>query len=244
MFFLGFVLDSSTVLIPQMLQQLMGYPAELAGLALSPGGATIMFCMPLVGFLVSKVDTRYLITFGCTISASALLVMAGWNLSLDLKHAVLGRVLQSFGLAFLFIPINVTAFAYVPREKTNMGTGIINLARNIGASVGIATVTTLLERRTQMHQARLIDHVNQMNPALQKTLDGLSAASLANGGGPAAGGHVARAHGMLFSIVERQATMLAFVDNYKLLGVIFFAIIPIFFLMRRPKMGGGAVPVH
>src|SRR5499425_501927 len=174
MFFLGFVLYSSTVLIPQMLQELMGYPAETAGLALSPGGATIMLCMPLVGFLVSKVDTRYLITFGCTVSASALLVMAGWNLQLDYKHAVLGRVLQSFGLAFLFIPINVSAFAYVPREKTNMGTGIINLARNIGASVGIATVTTLLERRTQMHQARLIDHVNDMNPALQKTLTALA----------------------------------------------------------------------
>src|SRR5258706_1712 len=131
MLFLGFVLYSSTVLIPQMLQQLLGYPAEMAGLALSPGGATIMFCMPIVGFLVSRVDTRYLITFGCTISASALLVMAGWNLSLDFKHAVLGRGLQSFGLAFLFIPINVTAFAYVPREKTNMGTVIINLAPNI-----------------------------------------------------------------------------------------------------------------
>jgi DHA2 family multidrug resistance protein len=242
MFFLGFVLYSSTVLIPQMLQELMGYSAERAGLALSPGGATIMLCMPLVGFLVSKVDTRYLITFGCTISASALLVMAGWNLSLDFKHAVLGRVLQSFGLAFLFIPINVTAFAYVPRDKTNMGTGIINLARNIGASVGIATVTTLLERRTQMHQTRLIDHVNDMNPALQRTLTGLSAVSVS--GGSSGPGSVGQAHGMLFGLIERQAAMLAFLDNYKLLGVIFFAIIPIFFLMRRPKMGGGAVPVH
>jgi DHA2 family multidrug resistance protein len=225
-----------------MLQQLMGYPAELAGLALSPGGATIMLCMPIVGFLVSKVDTRYLITFGCTISASALLVMAGWNLSLDFEHAVLGRVLQSFGLAFLFIPINVTAFAYVPREKTNMGTGIINLARNIGASVGIATVTTLLERRTQLHQARLMDNVNDMNPALKSTLAGFAATSVS--GGASGAGAAAQAHGMLFRMIERQATMLAFIDNYKLLGVIFFAIIPIFLLLKRPKMGGGSVPVH
>jgi len=242
MFFLGFVLYSSTVLIPQMLQELMGYPAELAGLALSPGGATIMLCMPIVGFLVSKVDTRYLITFGCTISASALLVMAGWNLSLDFKHAMLGRVLQSFGLAFLFIPINVTAFAYVPRDKTNMGTGIINLARNIGASVGIATVTTLLERRTQFHEARLMDHVNDMNPALRSTLAGTSANLISHGSSVANAG--VQAHGMVFNMIERQAAMLAFLDNFKLLGVIFFAIIPIFFLMRRPKMGGGAVPVH
>ena len=242
MFFLGFVLYSSTVLIPQMLQELLGYSATLAGLALSPGGATIMLCMPLVGFLVSRVDTRYLITFGCTISASALLVMAGWNLSLDFKHAVLGRVLQSFGLAFLFIPINVTAFAYIPREKTNMGTGIINLARNIGASVGIATVTTLLERRTQLHQARLMDHVNDMNPALKTTLAGFAATSVS--GGSSGAGAAAKAHGMLFNMIERQATMLAFLDNFKLLGVIFFAIIPIFFLLKRPKMGGGNVPVH
>ncbi len=242
MFFLGFVLYSSTVLIPQMLQQLLGYPAEMAGLALSPGGATIMFCMPIVGFLVSRVDTRYLITFGCTISASALLVMAGWNLSLDFKHAVLGRVLQSFGLAFLFIPINVSAFANVPREKTNMGTGIINLARNIGASVGIATVTTLLERRTQLHQVRLMDHVNNMNPALKTKLAGFAAASMS--GGSSGPGGAAQAHGMLFNMIERQATMLAFLDNFKLLGVIFFGIIPIFFLLKRPKMGGGSVPVH
>ena len=242
MFFLGFVLYSSTVLIPQMLQELLGYPATLAGLALSPGGATIMLCMPLVGFLVSRVDTRYLITFGCTISASALLVMAGWNLSLDFKHAVLGRVLQSFGLAFLFIPINVSAFATVPREKTNMGTGIINLARNVGASVGIATVTTLLERRTQLHQARLMDHVNDMNPALRTTLTGFAATSIS--GGSSGPGAAAQAHGMLFNMIERQATMLAFLDNFKLLGVIFFGIIPNFFLLKRPKMGGGSVPVH
>ncbi|MBS1867122.1 MAG: DHA2 family efflux MFS transporter permease subunit, partial [Acidobacteria bacterium] len=147
MFFLGFVLYSSTVLIPQMLQQLLGYSAEMAGLALSPGGAVIMLMMPVVGFLVSRVDTKILISFGCIVCSLSLFVMAGWNLQLDYRHAVYGRMLQSLGLAFLFIPINVSAFAYVPKEKTNMGTGIINLARNVGASVGIATVTTVLERR-------------------------------------------------------------------------------------------------
>jgi MFS transporter, DHA2 family, multidrug resistance protein len=242
MFFLGFVLYASTVLIPQMLQELMGYPAELAGLALSPGGALIMCCMPVVGFLVSRVDTRALITFGCTVSASSLFVMAGWNLSLDFHTAVMGRMLQAFGLAFLFIPINVAAFAFIPREKTNMGTGIINLARNIGASVGIATVTTMLERRTQWHQARLMDHVNTLNPALANTVNGTSAALMAHGSNAAQA--TAQAQGMLLGTIQRQATMLAFLDNFKLLGVIFFAIIPIFFLMRRPKMSGGGVPVH
>jgi MFS transporter, DHA2 family, multidrug resistance protein len=130
----------------------------------------------------------------------------------------------------------------MPREKTNMGTGIINLARNIGASVGIATVTTMLERRTQWHQARLTDHVNNMNPALANTVNGTSAVLLAHGSSMS---HATdQAHGMVRNMILRQATMLAFLDNFKMLGVIFFAIIPIFFLLRRPKMSGGSVPVH
>ena len=242
MFFLGFVLYASTTLIPMMAQQLLGYSAELAGLALSPGGALIMFTMPIVGFLVSRVDTRLLITFGCTISASSLFVMAGWSLGVDYRTVVLGRMLQAFGLAFLFIPINVAAFAYVPREKTNMGTGIINLARNIGASVGIATVTTLLERHTQSHMAKLVEHVNPMSEAYRHTNNALTSAFAASGGsGP---GAAAQAHGAIYGMIQRQAAMLAFVDNFKLLGVIFFAVIPILILLKRPKLRAGGVPVH
>jgi DHA2 family multidrug resistance protein len=242
MFFLGFVLYASTMLIPEMMQELLGYPAEMAGLALSPGGALIMLTMPLVGFLVSKVDTRWLITFGCTISASSLLLMAGWNLQLDFRHAVLGRMMQAFGLAFLFIPINVSAFAYVPRELTNMGTGIINLARNIGASVGLATVTTLLERRTQAHQARLMEHVNSMNPAYNNMINGTAGSLMTHGASAAQA--TAQAHGMVLGMVQRQATMMAFLDNFKLLGIIFFAIIPVMVLLKRPKMQGGPIAVH
>src|SRR6201997_5487742 len=113
----------------------------------------------------------------------ALFVMAGWDLSIDYGHAVRARMLQSFGLAFLFIPINVSAFAYVPREKTNMGTGIINLARNIGASVGIATVTTMLDRRSQAHQARMADHVNIFSAAYRNMLNGMQVKLMAAGSG-------------------------------------------------------------
>ena len=241
MFFLGFVLYASTVLIPQFLQQLLGYTAELAGLALSPGGAVIMVMMPVVGFLVSRVDTRFLITFGCAISALALFVMAGWDLNLDYSHAVRARMLQSFGLAFLFIPINVAAFAYVPREKTNMGTGIINLARNIGASVGIATVTTLLERRTQAHQARLMEHVNTFSAAYRNTLNGMQVKLISAGSGLF---HAAsQAQGMIYETVQRQSAMLAFIDDFKLLGIVFFAVIPVLLLLRKPKKGA-SVPVH
>ena len=242
MFFLGFVLYASTVLIPQFLQQMLGYTAELAGLALSPGGLVIMLMMPIVGFLVSRVDTRYLITFGCIVSASALFVMAGWNLGIDYGHAVRARMLQSFGLAFLFIPINVAAFAYVPKEKTNMGTGIINLARNIGASVGIATVTTMLERRTQYHQSQLMEHVNPMSAAFHTFVNGTQARLMAAGSTSAHA--TTQAYGMVFSTVQRQAAMLAFLDNFKMLGVVFFAVIPVLMLMKKPKSRPGGVPVH
>jgi DHA2 family multidrug resistance protein len=242
MFFLGFVLYASTVLIPQFLQELLGYTAKLAGMALSPGGAVIMCMMPVVGFLVSKVDTRILITFGCIVSSAALFVMAGWNLGLDYRHAVLARMLQSFGLAFLFIPINVSAFAYVPREQTNMGTGIINLARNIGASVGIATVTTLLQRRTQVHQSQLAEHVNGFSAAYRNMLNGTQTRLVSAGSGLSQAS--AQAHGMIYNTVQRQAAMLAFIDNFKMLGVVFLAVIPVLLLLKKPKAAAGSVPVH
>jgi DHA2 family multidrug resistance protein len=221
---------------------LLGYTAELAGAALSPGGAVIMCMMPVVGILMSRVDARLLITFGCIVSASALFLMAGWNLQLDYGHAVRARMLQSFGLAFLFIPINVAAFAYVPREKTNMGTGIINLARNIGASVGIATVTTMLDRRTQTHQARLMESINDYSAAYHAKLGATQAKLVA--AGSSVNHAAAQAHGMIYVTVQRQAAMLAFLDNFKMLGIVFFAVIPVLLLMKKPKPATGNVPVH
>src|SRR2546430_10542819 len=138
-------------------------------------------------------------------AASALFGRAGWGVGLDYGHAVRARMLQSFGLAFLFIPINVAAFAYVPKEKTNMGTGIINLARNIGASVGIATVTTMLDRRTQFHQSRLMEHVNDFSAAYHNMLNGMQV-KLVTAGATAAHAS-AQAHGMIYGTIQRQAVM-------------------------------------
>jgi MFS transporter, DHA2 family, multidrug resistance protein len=198
--------------------------------------------MPVVGILVSKVDTRLLIAFGCVVCSMSLFVMAGWDLQLDFRHAAWARMLQGFGLAFLFIPINVAAFAYVPKEKTNMGTGIINLARNVGASVGIATVTTMLDRRAQLHMARLTEHANELSAAYHNTLNGIQL-RLVSAGSTAAHAS-AQAHAMIYGTIERQAAMLAFLDDFKMLGLVFFAVIPILILMRKPKIRGGGVPVH
>lgn len=201
-----------------------------------------MLMMPVAGFLVTKIDTRLLISAGCIICALSLFVMAGWNLQMDYGHAVRARMLQGLGLAFLFIPINVAAFAYVPKEKTNMGTGIINLARNIGASVGIATVTTMLQRRSQFHQSQLMEHVNNFSLAFHNTLTNTQA-HLVSAGSTAAHA-MSQAYGMVYGTVQRQAAMLAFIDNFKMLGVVFFLVIPALALMKKPKAGAGAAPVH
>ena len=168
--------------------------------------------------------------------------MAGWDLQLDYGHAVRARMLQGLGLAFLFIPINVSAFAYVPREKTNMGTGIINLARNIGASVGIATVTTMLARRTQAHQVRLADHVNTFSAAYHNMLHGTQLKLVAAGSSVAHATN--QAQQMIYGTVQRQAAMLAFIDNFKMLGVVLFAVLPVLLLLKKPSKQSGSAPVH
>jgi len=122
-----------------------------------------------------------------------------------------------------------------------MGTGIINLARNIGASVGIATVTTLLQRRGQFHQAQLMEHLNPLSMPFQNKLHAITASFTGGGSsGPAA---MSQAYGMIYSSVQRQAAMLAFVDNFYMLGIVFLVVIPVLMLLRRPPKGVSA-PVH
>ena len=138
MFLLGFVLYGSTMLLPLFLQTLLGYTAMRSGMVMSPGGIVVMVLMPIVGVLLARFQARWLVIFGMAVSAAGLFIMAGFNLEMDFRTAMLSRVIQGVGLAFLFVPINTVAFYFVPREKTSNATGLINLARNIGGSCGIA----------------------------------------------------------------------------------------------------------
>src|SRR5208283_1363259 len=158
MFVLGATLYGSTVLLPQFLQTLMGYTAERAGEVLSPGGFATMLMMPLVGFLVGRVPAKYLIAFGFAGLSSALFYMTSLNLAIDMPTATSYRVFQAVFLAFLFVPINTVAYIGIPQSQTNQVSGLLNLARNIGGSVGIAYLTTMLVRRSQRHQNYLVDH--------------------------------------------------------------------------------------
>src|SRR6201984_317603 len=180
MFMLGFALLGSTLLLPLFLQTLMGYTAELAGMALSPGGFAIMVLMPLVGWLLSRYDARYLLLLGLSTLSASLFHMTNFNLDIDFKTAVWARVIQAVGLAFLFVPINTAAYAYFPRGQNNEGSGLLNLARNIGGSVGISFVTTMLDRRTQKHLIDLTGHFTSANAQFQAMVRGVAQSLVAH----------------------------------------------------------------
>ncbi len=239
-FMLGFTLLGSTLLLPLMAQTLLGYPAELAGMALSPGGFTIMLLLPLVGFLLGRYDARYLLMFGLITLALSLFHMTTFNLNIDFRTVVLARVLQAAGLAFLFVPINTAAYTYLPPGKNNAASGLMNLARNIGSSVGISFVTTMLERRAQYHHSVLATQLNETNPQFRSFLAGTVSTLMQRGASP----HEAmrQAYSLIGNVVDRQAAMLAYVDNFWLLGVVTLAMAPLVFTMKKARPG--AVVAH
>jgi MFS transporter, DHA2 family, multidrug resistance protein len=243
MFMLGFALLGSTLLLPLFMQTLLGYTAERSGLALMPGGFAIMLAMPLVGFLLSRYSPRYLMMFGLSMLSFSLFHMTTFDLDIDFRTVLMARVFQAIGLAFLFVPINTAAYAFLPREKNNAASGLMNLARNIGGSVGISFVTTGLARRAQFHQSRLVENLTAANPQFQATLRGL--ANTFGGSGPGVGGASAQQHAyaLIESNVIRQSTMLAYIDNFWVLGVAIGCLIPCVFLIKKSRPGG-AIAVH
>jgi len=230
MFLLGFVLYASTMLLPVLLQTLLGYTAMMSGLVLSPAGLATIVLLPVVGKLISKVQARWLVMFGLAVSAVGLFQMAGFNTQIDFRAAMMARIVQSAGLAFLFVPLNTIAFSYMPKDKVNRATGLINLARNIGGSCGIAMVTTMLERRAQYHQNVLMSHITPYDFAFRETLGGAARAAMAHGTPAALAPRQAQA--MLYGLVQRESVMMAFVDNFWLLGITFLALIPLMLLVK------------
>ena len=241
MFMLGFALLGSTLLLPLFMQTLLGYTAEQAGLALMPGGFTIMLLLPLVGFLLSRYSPRWLLLFGLVVLSASLFHMTNFNLQIDFRTAATARVFQAIGMAFLFVPINTAAYAFLPREKNNAASGLMNLARNIGGSVGISFVTTMLDRRTQFHLTKLASNLSAANPALRSMVQGASQAMRAHGADAASA--TRQAYALIQGTVQRQATMLAYIDCFWLLGVAILCMVPMVFLMKKSKPGGG-LAVH
>ncbi len=243
MFMLGFALLGSTLLLPLFMQTLLGYTAEQSGLALMPGGFTIMLAMPVVGFLLSRYSPRYLMLFGLVMLSFSLFHMTGFELGVDFRTVMIARVYQALGLAFLFVPINTAAYSGLPRDKNNAASGLMNLARNIGGSVGISFVTTMLARRAQVHQVRLTENLSASNPQFQSMLRGLSGVFSGGGSGTGSGGTSAQQHAyaMIQANVIRQSTMLAYIDNFWILGIVIGCLVPCVFLIKKAKAGGMVV---
>jgi DHA2 family multidrug resistance protein len=238
---LGVVLYGSVVLIPQFLQLHLGYTAQLAGEVLSLGGLAIVFLMPLVGLLVSRIDARYLIALGFAVSGLALLAFTRITLAIDFRTAMTWRVYQAIGLAFLFVPINTISYVGIPAEQNNQVSGIMNLMRNLGGSIGISTVTTLLARHTQIHQNDLVAQLYRSNPVLTSRIASLTERLHSRG---ASGFEATRdAYARIYETVQQQASVLSYVDTFWILAIVCFSIIPIIFIARRPHAGRGAT-VH
>ncbi len=241
MFMLGFALLGSTLLLPLFSQTLLGYTAEQAGLALMPGGFAIILLLPLVGFLLSRYSPRWLLFFGLVVLSGSLFHMTGFDLDMDFRSVATARIFQAVGMAFLFVPINTAAYAFLPRDKNNAASGLMNLARNIGGSVGISLVTTKLDRSTQVHINDLSHNLSAANPAFQKVLQGATQAMQAHGASAAYA--TQQAYALIQATIQRQATMLAYLDDFRLLGISILAMVPLVFLMKKSKPGGG-IAVH
>jgi len=242
MIMLGFALFGTTVLLPQYLQTLLGYTAQQAGMALSPGGLVVMALMPLVGFLVSHYDARWLIAIGFLACAAALMHMTELNLGISFGEAVQLRMLQAAGIAFLFVPINTMSYVGVPRNKNNQVSGMVNLARNVGGSVGISLVETLLVRRSQKHQSDLAAHLTNTSAALQAQVSGIVAA-LTRAGYSAADA-TQRAYNLLYGRVQQQAAALAYNDVIFIFALACAIMVPLAFLMQKNKAGAGPGGMH
>ncbi len=242
---LGIVLFGTTVMIPQFVQTLLGYTAEQAGLVISPGGLMVMAMMPIVGFLVTRVDPRWMIVYGFTISSLALFTMLNLNLGVSYGYIAMLRVFQAAGLAFLFIPINTLSYTGIPMTKNNDVSGLTNLARNIGGSVGTAFVVTMLARRQQFHQNRLGSSIAESSGNLQTQVNSLGHYLMEHGGRAVslAQGR-ALAEGSLYGQFLRQCTMLAYLDVIKVLAVAMALLIPLVFFMKRPPKGKGGPAGH
>jgi DHA2 family multidrug resistance protein len=238
MFVLGIMLFSSLVMMPQFLQTLMGYSAESAGLVLSGGGFVLLFLMPVIGALSSRVQARYLIAFGWFVLALALYYSTQTlNLGLSFESASLLRVAQVFGLAFLFVPINLASYIGMAPEKSNSVAGLVNFMRNIGASIGTSMVTTVIARRAQFRQLSLVAHTSLAQVPFTQAVEALSRRLGASG--LDASRATSQAYARVYGVVIRQATALAYVDAFWILCAGAAVMCVLSFALKRNNPGAG-----
>lgn len=238
MFMLGILLFSSLVLMPQFLQTLLGYTSELAGLALSAGGLILLFEMPVIGQLTRKIHARRLIAFGwLALSIAMFYSTLRIDLQLSFSAATWLRIAQVIGLGFLFVPINLAAYVGIPPEKNNAVAGIVNFMRNMGSSVGTSLVTTVLARRSQFHQLRLVENARVDNPNFANVVQGLTQHFTT--AGLSRHEASATAFASIYRSLQVQSATMAYIDTFMVLAVFAAVMFFVSFFLKKNDLGGG-----
>jgi MFS transporter, DHA2 family, multidrug resistance protein len=238
----GFVLYGSTVLLPLLMQELLGYTATHAGITNLPRGLASFMFMPIVGILTGKVDARKLLAVGLTATAIAMFLVSTFSLDVGFWDFWWPLMIQGAGLGLIFVPLTTVTKDPIPRERMGNATSIFNLMRNIGASMGISAVTTLQFRRLQAHTNILGAHVTAGNPVAQRTLRGMQQVFMSKGADAVTATH--QAEGAVWGIVQRQAAMLSYNDVFRFLGGMFLILLPLLLLMKKPRGGKGPTMAH
>jgi MFS transporter, DHA2 family, multidrug resistance protein len=239
---LGFVLYGSTVLLPLLMQTLLGYPAFEAGIATMPRGLASFLVMPLVGVLISKIEPRLMLGYGVAMTTLSLWMFAHLSLNAGYWDFFWPMLIQGSAMGFVFIPLSTLTNGDIPREKMGNATSIFNLMRNIGASIGIAMTGTMLARHNQIHTNNLGAHVTSFSEQTRQLYDQMVNAMIAAGSDPVTASR--QAYGALFGIVQRQAAMISFTDVFMFLAYMFASMLPLILIMKRPKPGAAPAMAH
>jgi MFS transporter, DHA2 family, multidrug resistance protein len=236
----GFVLYGSMVLLPIMLQTLLGYPSMQAGIAMAPRGLGSFLTMPIIGVLTGRVDPRKLLACGLVVGGTTLLWLGQLNLQAGYWDIFWPQFLQGSGMALLFVPLTTVAMANIRPERMGNATSLFNLMRNIGGSVGIAVTATMLSRQRQVVGTMLGENVNAYDPQTQSMMAQLQAGFMAAGADATVAAQ--RAYAAIYGLVQRQAAMVSFVYIFRLLGMLFIVLVPLVLVMKRPPRRAGPPP--
>jgi DHA2 family multidrug resistance protein len=217
---------------PPYLQELMDYPVVTAGLVMGPRGVGTMASMLIVGRLVGRTDTRILLAIGLTLTAWSFYQMTGWTPDVSQATIIGITMVQGAGLGFLFVPLSAATLSTLPQSERAEGAGLFSLSRNIGSSVGISVVNSLLVQNTQINHADIAAHITAVNRAMENPL-------VAHAWDPLTA--VGRA--ALDAMITRQAQIIAYIDDYKMLMIATLVVMPLLIVFRRPPRGAAPAPV-
>jgi DHA2 family multidrug resistance protein len=226
----GAIVIATTQILPQFLQAEMGYTALLAGLVLSPAGLVTMAMMPITGWLIGSVQPKYLIAGGAAIAGLSMWHLTGITGDVTYGYAAMSRIYLAIGLPLLFLPITTASYDGIPPNKTNQASALINVARNLGGSMGVALVQTVLAQRQQFHQSRLVEHIAPSDPGYQQTIDTMTRFFQAQGSNAsdAAGQAVA----WVGQTLQHQVDLLAYIDVFWTLAIIGMIMVPVALSLR------------